>query len=260
MLSFLIIFSCQNLSDNVFDSSNAQDEFKTENFETDKIFLRLKPEFGQKINYELQLKLRPNRGIIPLNTEVISNMNLRSTNQYDSFNVFHVDFQRLRMSTDLMGAKVNYDSQTGENSLPKEMTSEFEKLLAKKLVMSVDSLGQILSLRMNEDNFETESSNINLNAIFLSFPPHKIGVGDAWVKSQTLFGLGEVEVQFRLDKITDTEVLIKISASEKSQRIFDVEGQYWLDRKTGLSTKGELNVEDKSRKIGVKINLNSFWE
>lgn len=254
----LALTSCQNMTEKVFDVSLENTEFDIENTENGKIFLRLNPELGDKKNHELHLKIRPNRGIIPLNTELIANLKLSVHAVDDTANTFHLDFQRFQMSTDLMGAKVKYDSQSGENALPQEMTSELEQLLAKKIIMQVDSLGQIIGFSQAEDLTKTESMNMNLNAIFLSYPAHSVGTGEFWTKSQSILGLGDVELKFIVDKITDSEVLIKITTSNSSERIYDINGQYLLDRTSGLAQKGELSIEDKARKIGVEINLNSL--
>lgn len=262
LIKSLILISCSLLSsiscenDSKF-SDPKNDEYNIENTIDEKILLRLTPEIGDKISNELKLEIRPNRGIIPLNTEVIANLNMRVNASNESGNILHLDFQRFRMSTDLMGAKVNYDSQSGENALPQEMTDEFEKLLAKKIIMNVDSLGQIEAIKMQDEMLKSESLNMNLNAIFLTFPSEKVGTGDFWTRSQTIVGLGEIEIKFVVDKITESKVLIQILPSDRNDRIYDIEGTYLIDRKSGFAEKGTLEVKDDSRKIEVKISLNS---
>lgn len=260
VLCFAFMVSCKNPLEQITDSFEANTDYAIQSTEKGKILLRFKPEVGHKTTTMLKFEVKP-QGIFPtLDSEIIADFKMRVASVSDSGNICHIDFQRFRMSTDLMGAKVKYDSQSNENSLPEAMTNEIQKLLGKKAVLLVDTLAQVQSFQIDEVSNMNSKGSLNMNSQFVSFPEKALAVGDSWVAKQSIEALGEVSINYTLDKVSDNEIVIQVKNGEETVKERTMKGQYLLDRKSGFIKKGELNIEDKSKKVDINLNIVSTIE
>ena len=252
--------SCKNPFEKVLGISDENSDYAIQTTENGKVLLRFKPEIGNKTITEMKFEVKPESSFIPLNSEVIADLVMRVVSVEDSGTICHLDFQRFRMKTSLMGAKINYDSQSSENSVPKEMTGELEKFLGKKIILNIDSLAQVKVMRFEEDGQPIGTKSVDLYTQFVSLPQQEIGVGDSWIIKQPIYILGEIDLKYTLDKISDTEIVVKVDSGDDRENLRVVKGQYLMDRKTGFVKKGELDIKDNGQKVGLKITIASTIE
>ncbi|MDG4945521.1 hypothetical protein NMK71_03770 [Weeksellaceae bacterium KMM 9713] len=256
LFSLVFVFSCKNDA----NSFGNHADYAIQSTEKGKILLRFKPEIGSKTSTMMRFEINP-EGILPnLDSELIADFNMRVASVEDSVNICHVDFQRFRMTTNIMGAKVKYDSQSDENSLPAALTSELEKFLGKKAIMQVDTLAQVRSVKIDEEEKVENNTNFEMDGQFISFPVEAMGVGDSWVVNKKVSSIGDVGIKYTVDKISDDEVVIQVDSGENQNDARLIKGQYLMDRKSGFIKRGDLNIKDSAKKLTINLSLESTIE
>lgn len=250
-LIFLGFVACKNPFNNS-SSEESPADFSIQNTENGKVLLRLKPEFGEKTAMQMKVELKPSGMMVPLNSTIIADLNMKVANAADSTTTYHIDFQRMRMNASIMGAKINYDSQGDNSNIPSEIRNQVEPLLAKQVTMTMDTLAKVKSLEFND---KKSSGNIDLNALFIPLPDNAIGVGDSWSAVQDVQNVDNAELTYTVERISNTEVLIKVSQPNTENNTSKVDGQYLLDRKTGFTKDGVLNIKTEQGGQGMEIKI-----
>lgn len=250
-IACLLTISCKNPFSP--GSEDAPADFSIQNTEDGKVLLRLKPEFGEKTAMQMKVEMKPAGMMVPLNSTIIADLNMKVAGSTDSATSYHIDFQRMRMDASVLGAKINYDSQGDNSNIPAEIRNQVEPLLAKKVVMEMDTLARVQSLEF--DGKKTGNATIDLNALFIPLPEKEVGVGDYWTAKQDVQNAENVQLTYTVDRISATEVLIKVNQPESGNSTSVVNGQYLLDRKTGFTKDGILNIETSENNQGMKIRI-----
>lgn len=251
LIACLLTVSCKNPFSP--GSEDAPADFSIQNTEDGKVLLRLKPEFGEKTAMQMKVEMKPAGMMVPLNSTIIADLNMKVAGSTDSATSYHIDFQRMRMDASVLGAKINYDSQGDNSNIPAEIRNQVEPLLAKKVVMEMDTLARVQSLEF--DGKKTGNATIDLNALFIPLPEKEVGVGDSWTAKQDVQNAENVQLTYTVDRISATEVLIKVNQPEGGNSTSLVNGQYLLDRKTGFTKDGILNIETSENNQGMKIRI-----
>ena len=253
---FIIICACKNPFGN---GENSPSDFSIQNTENGKILLRLKPEVGEKTDMEMKLIIKPETGLLSVDSEVVANLIMRVAAAEDSGNIYHLDFQRFRMNTSILGKEIKYDSQSSDSNIPSGFTQDLEQMLAKKVVMQMDTLAQVKSIKFNDENQPVQSAKMDLNVLFIPLPEKEIATGESWQKEQNINVLGNANFNYTLEKISDEDVLVTLAPTDPDNGS-EVSGQYLIDRKTGFTKKGELTIKDEQNKIDVRITVDSTVE
>lgn len=251
-LASFILFSCKN----PFSNEKVEDapaDFAIQNTENGKILLRLKPEVGDKTQTQMRIDLKPSGMMVPMNTNIIADMKMRVAQTTDSGNFYHVDFQRIRMRAKILGMDMKYDSQGENTNIPNEIKDQVEPILSKKIVMVMDTLAKVKSLEF-DDKKTNNQSNIDLNALFIPLPEKEVGVGDSWQATQDVQNLENKNLRYTIKSISDDEVLVKVSKADDEDNS-KVEGQYLIDRKTGFTQDGVLNIESEENGQGIQLKI-----
>ncbi|MGI9525897.1 MAG: hypothetical protein ACR2MS_02175 [Weeksellaceae bacterium] len=245
----LFINSCKNpLSKN--NTENTPADYAIQNTENGEILLRLKPKVGDKTNLKMEVNMQPEGMMISLDTHFVGDLKLRVTDTNEVENTYSVDFQRIQFNTALLGTKISYDSQGKNENIPKPLQDELEKVLAKKIVMTLDSLAHVNSISFDQNQDDMASQSIDLNALFIPLPVKPVKVGDQWNAHQYVQNMGDKELTYTIDKISNTEVLVLLSSSGD-----EVKGQYLIDRKTGFTKQGTLNIHSVENGKGLTMEL-----
>ncbi|MDO5656126.1 MAG: hypothetical protein Q4G27_08310 [Flavobacteriaceae bacterium] len=246
------IIACKNPWNKSEDSPA---DFAIQNTEDGKVLLRLKPQVGEKSTMQMKVELKP-MGMLPMNTTIIADLNMRVVSSTDSAALFHIDFQRMQMNATILGAKINYDSQGDNSNIPAEIKNQIEPFLAKKFSMEMDTLARVTKLEIDQSN--SIGSNIDLNALFIPLPENEVGTGDSWTTKQDVQSVQNAELIYTIDRISATEVLVKVNQSESETS--KISGQYLLDRKTGFTKDGiiEIQTNQGGQNIQLKITVDTL--
>lgn len=244
----LMFMSCKNPFSNK-DAESSPVDFSIQNTEKGEILLRLKPQVGDKINLKMEVNLKPEGMMIPLNTHFIGDLKMRVSNADEVENKYAIDFQRIQFGTSVLGTEIKYDSQQDNNNLPQELRNELESVLAKKIVMSLDSLAQVKTIEFGQNKSDLTSKSIDLNTLFIPLPIKPVKVGDSWVAKQNVQNI-EGDFTYTIDRISDAEVLVLLSSNEDK-----VSGRYLIDRKTGFTKSGKLEIKTIENGKGLSIDI-----
>lgn len=259
IIPFFIILMSFSACRNPFSKENITEDspanFSIQNTENGKIKLRLTPEVGEKKQMQMKVEVKPS-GVISMAMDIIADLNMRVAQVKDSGNYYHIDFQRIRAKASVFGAVFKYDSQGDNSNLPNEIKNQIEPILSKKTIMVMDSLANVKSFKMGSNN----NDNIDLNALFIPLPKKEVGIGDSWQAEQRIQNAGDETLVYTIDKISDKDVLVKVSQPEGENNQAKIEGQYLIDRKTGFTKDGILNIEtnQKGNNVKLKITLDSM--
>ena len=251
LVAIVLAISCKNPFSTAQDESPA--DFAIQNTEDGNVLLRLKPETGDKTTMQMKVELKPSGMMVPLNSTIIADINMRVASAMDSVITYHIDFLRMRMNAAVLGAKINYDSQGDNSNIPAEIREQVEPLLAKKVVMEMDHLARVKSLEFDEN--KAKNATIDLNALFIPLPEKEVGVGDSWTATQDVQNVESAQLTYTVESISDTEVLVKVIQNTDENSNSFVDGQYLLDRKTGFTKDGVLNIETTQNGQGLRIKI-----
>ncbi|MXV37359.1 hypothetical protein GO491_01515 [Flavobacteriaceae bacterium Ap0902] len=250
IITLILLFcACKNPFSNE-KIENAPADYTIQNTEDGEILLRLKPNVGDKTNLKMEVNMKPEGMMISLDTHFVGDLKLRVTDTNEIENTYSVDFQRIQFDTSLLGTKISYDSQGENENIPRPLQEELERVLAKKVVMTLDSLAHVNTISFDQNQNDMASQSIDLNALFIPLPVKPVKVGDQWTATQEVQNIGDKELTYTIDKISDTEVLVLLTTSTD-----EVKGQYLIDRKTGFTKQGTLNIHSVENGKGLKMEI-----
>ena len=173
------------------------------------------------------------------------------------------------MDNAMMGSQ-SFDSDK-ESDMKEDLGKAFEKSLKKIYTMTVDTKGQVVSVKQEEENDKKKVSaegdmmtgmmnqlskgmDVPKKGDFTEFhilPDHEVAKGESWTDS-----LGGRTTVYTLTELTDNEAIINFTEVEKIERVQEMmgreiqvkstdksTGRVILDRKTGLMKERSSNYE-----------------
>lgn len=252
MKNFLLIL----ISLTSFFVSNAQDA----------ISLKLKPEIGVPLNYNLAIKTDidgPAPAIINLNMK----LEITPTKKEDHIFTINNLTKSIQADVDAGLITMSYDSEEGtEDELSKTLGDQFSKIINKNITLQVNELGQFINITMPDELNEEEFDQSSFSNITTVLPNHPINIGSSWNSSY------EMDDNPIIGKVTSTSTLLEANdnsytidvigtvANKELDEIGDVSGFYMLDKETGLNKNSKITTTIKTNGIVLTSEITMALE
>lgn len=258
MTLLFITINCNKIPDN-----SPADEMSIETAEGkvgDKVLIRLKPKVGSTQNMIVILDMTAEDSN-EVNIKMNSKVDMSVINQEDSVFTYEMRYKSLKMNVQTGAIEIKYDSDSKDNNPAASMLGgQMSVLIDNPILMKMDQMGRILDFQM-PGKF-TKDQTGDLGSIAIPLPENAVGIGDSWEANRSVEGFGNMKMKMTLQKITLDYVQIKVDGvfennTESNQNKFN--GEYKLDRKTGFTKDGVMNmkVDKAGKKFKMKIEFKS---
>ncbi|MBD0332221.1 MAG: hypothetical protein ICV66_06160 [Chitinophagaceae bacterium] len=224
---------------------------------------------------------------IKVNATITRNFDIEDVNA-NGATIEH-KIKRIQFNFDGMGQSHSFDSEK-ESDMKGEMGKEIEKNLKKKYTMTVDQIGKVTSVKLDDDNPNKSGEKDNadmMDAMMSQFaaglkppsigdvidlkilPDREVGKGDTWTDTAN-----NGKKIFTVADITSTDVVLNFTEDIKVDRKQEAQGmeitissndkstgKVVLDRKTGLlkeststtASEGTTSVMGQSMPLSTKL-------
>lgn len=220
----------------------------------EKVLIRLKPKVGDTQNLMVTLNMK---------SEDDDEMNVNMISKIDMAVVvftYEMKYKSIKMNIRTGVMEMEFDSDSKEqNPMGSILSGQMKGLLENPVLMKMDQMGRVLEFKL-PGNFTSDQTG-DLGSVTLPLPEHAVGVGDSWTADRPLEGLGNMEMNMTLEKITVDFVQIKTTGFlNKDDEDSAFEGTYKLDRKTGFTKDGlmKMKLSKEGKKMDMTIEFKSI--
>ena len=234
---------------------------------------------GQKIEMTIESKKSSTLELMGQAMTTTSNATLTSSYDIKDVNangyVIEHKVKKLVFTSEGMGQKESFDSEK-EGDLNGEMGKILEKSLKNKYTLTLDPLGKITAVKLDDDNPNDESqmladivsSQLGLNLTipkvgtateFLVLPARNLKQGEKWVDSASVEGTSR-KTNYTVKSISDTEINLDFSDEtniKTTQMIMGTEatmntknissGNIVIDKKTGILKQKTTTIDSDGK-------------
>lgn len=255
--SALISVSCSGVAD-----SPPSGEQSIETAETgDKVLIRLKPKVGDEQKMMVNMKLEPDESD-EMNVDMTSKVDMKVVNKEDSVFTYEMRYRSMKIKVQAGVMEMEYDSDSKEQGgMGSILGEQMKGLLENPVFMKMTEMGNVLEFKL-PGNFSSEQTG-DLGSVTIPLPKEAVGIGDSWTAERPLQGLGKMNMKMTVEKITVDFVQIKtngVLTMDSEQKTTDFDGLYKLDRKTGFTKDGMMNMKTEvaGKMMNMKIEFKSF--
>ena len=226
----------------------------------EKIHLKISPEIGKSLNYEMTLKTDI-EGAQDIMMDMSMAMTILPTAQSDSIVTFEAKYTKVTMDVNAGIMMVSYDSSIApEDEMGKAVAEQIKPLLENTLTLMMSRSGKIKNIdlpNVSEQAFDKSS----LRGFALGYPEKPISIGDTWTSTVTEEQLGA--------NITTTNTLVEKNAEgykimvngvfldEEKNELGKMDGYYIIDSKTHFTKSSSINstLALQGQKIATVLEL-----
>lgn len=228
-----------------------------ESVEGDKVIIRLKPRVGDTQKTIMTMDMLSN-GAQSMKMNMVMNMDMKVTDKQDNVYSYEVKYNSIKMDMNAGGMEMSYDSSAKEQSgLGAIMHDQMKAILDKPVSMKMNEQGKITEF--NLPGLANNQQMGDMGSISLPLPEGPVGVGDSWTAERPLEGMGNMKMTMKVDKITVDDLLIETSgdiSDNAGAKIGDFNGNYKLDRGTGFTKDGTINMNLPVQGQQMKMSIN----
>ena len=223
----------------------------------DSIKLRLKPQQGKTYTLIYKNNTTNKMEILGQTMNQSVEMEMRQTftanKVSNTQSVFETQVDALRMSTSVMGTKMEYDSEHPEKNSP--LWGDLGEDLKKPQTVTYDASGHVVG---------GAALAGQLDAVILQFPDKELSVGSKWTstRTQNIDGVNyKLDIEYKVASISKKSVnltfngVYHLDMSQEAEGIGTYKGTYCIDPQTGIMTSstGLINLSMTVNEDGYDI-------
>lgn len=257
-LSLLTTQSCKNAP----EGSPAEEMSIASDESGEKVLIRLKPKVGDKQQTLMTMEMDAKEGKA-MKMNISGKMDLEVASKEGDLFVYNMKYQSVKVNMDAGGMQFSYDSDKKDQDVMGSMVGkQFEPMLKNWITLKMTDRGVVKEISLKGVNSTKDLGDFG--AISLPLPEGPVGVGDSWVSERPMEGMGVLKMKMTLKQITvdDVEILTDgTMVDEKGANIGTFEGSYKLDRNSGLTKDGTMNMKintEDNDKVDMKINFKTL--
>lgn len=153
---------------------------------------------------------------------------------------------------------MNYDSQatehTGMGAILHEQMKEF---FTNPIKMKMNERGKISSFSL-PGNMGSQQMG-DMGSMSIPMPEEPVGEGDSWSAERPLEGAGIMKMNMKLEKVTVSDIIIGTTGDiqdDSGNKVGGFSGDYKLDRNSGLTKDGTMNLDMTVEGQPMKMKVN----
>jgi hypothetical protein len=209
-----------------------------------KVLIRLKPNVGdvQKTLMTMEATSEEGGG---LSMEMKSKVDVEVTAKDADVYTYNMNYKSIQMNMEAGGMEIKYDSES-------------EKQEGMPMVMKMSDRGLVSELTLPGKMDAKQMGDVG--SISIPLPEGPVGEGDSWKAVKPMEGLGNMNMKMTVNKITANDVVIDTNGDmtdSNGAKIGSFTGKYSLDRNSGLTKDGTMNMDMEvgGQKIKMKLNF-----
>jgi hypothetical protein len=223
-----------------------------------KVLIRLKPNVGdvQKTLMTMEATSEEGGG---LSMEMKSKVDVEVTAKDADVYTYNMNYKSIQMNMEAGGMEIKYDSESEkQEGMAQAIHQQMKEFLGKPMVMKMSDRGLVSDLTLPGKMDAKQMGDVG--SISIPLPEGPVGEGDSWTAVKPMEGLGNMNMKMTVNKITTNDVVIDTNGDmtdSNGAKIGSFTGKYSLDRDSGLTKDGTMNMDMEvgGQKIKMKLNF-----
>jgi hypothetical protein len=222
-----------------------------------KVLIRLKPKVGdvQKTLMTMNATSEENGG---LTMNMKSKVDVEVTAQEAEVYTYNMNYKSIQMDMEARGMQIKYDSEAEkQEGMAQAIHGQMKEFIGKPMVMKMSDRGMVSELTL-PGNMDAKQMG-DFGSISIPLPEEPVGEGDSWTAVKPMEGMGNMNMTMTVKKITTSEVVIDTTGDmtdSKGEKVGTFTGQYSLDRDSGLTKDGTMDMDFEAAGQKMKMKLN----
>lgn len=263
---FLILFSvalvsvesCKNAPEGTpGEEQSIETVSSSEDGVGDKVLIRLKPKVGDVQKTVMTMNMESN-GAQAMKMKMDASMDFKVAGKEGTIYNYEMKYNSIKMDMNAGGMDMSYDSQAKEHTGMGAMIHEQMKALFESpMTMKMDERGTITEFKL-PGNMSSQQMG-DMGSMSIPMPEGPVGVGDTWSADRKMEGTGNMKMNMKVEKITVDDLIIGTTGDmtdEAGTKIGTFDGNYKLDRNSGLTKDGTMNMNLTMEGQPVKMTVN----
>ena len=223
----------------------------------DKVLIRLKPKVGD-VQKTLMTMEMESTGTQAMKMNMDAKMNFKVIGKQGNVYDYEMKYNSIKMNMNAGGMDMSYDSEAKEHTgmgamIHEQMKSFFEN----PMTMKMDERGNVTEFKL-PGNMSAQQMG-DMGSMSIPMPEGPVGVGDKWSADRKMDGTGNLKMNMTVEKITEDDLIIGTTGDmtdENGTKIGTFDGSYKLDRNSGLTKDGTMNMDLTAEGQPVKMKVN----
>jgi len=256
--AFISLESCKNAPElSPGEELSIETVTSSEDGVGDKVLIRLKPEVGD-VQKTLMTIAMESTGAQTMKMNMRVNMDVSVSGKEGNVYDYALKYKSIKMDMNAGGMEMNYDSeakeQTGMGGMIHEQMKPF---FENPMTMKMDERGKVTEFKL-PGNLSAQQMG-DMGSMSIPMPEEAVGVGDSWTATRAMDGTGSLKMKMTVEKITVDDVIIGTDGDltdESGAKIGTFNGNYKLDRNSGLTKDGTMNMNMTAEGQPVRMSVN----
>lgn len=262
IIAFLGLTLTSNLScSKTQDAPPAEQSIVSTGDSGDKVLIRLKPKVGdnQKTLMTMNMTSEEDGGIV---MQMSVKMNVDVSAKDADIYTYLVKYNSVKMNMDVGGMEMSYDSENpGQSPMGQMMHQQMGSFLDKNMTLKMSDRGEVKEFSL-PGNASIEQMG-DMGSLSIPLPEEPVGVGDTWSSVRTFDKTGTMKMNMKVESISVDDLVIGTMGeilSDEGTKVGTFDGNYKLDRSSGLTKDGTMNMNltADGKLAKMKINFKSI--
>ena len=223
----------------------------------DKVLIRLKPKVGDSQNTLMTMNVSSDGGQA-MSMDMVAKVDVNISEKEGDVYTYNMNYKSIKMDMSAGGMEMKYDSENpGTDPMGAMMHEQFKGFLGKPMSIKMNDRGTISDFHLPGDIDVKQAGD--LSSFSIPLPEGPVGEGDSWTATRPMQGTGNMNMKMTVNKITVNDVVIDTDGDmtdSSGTKIGDFTGSYTLDRNSGMTKDGTMNMDITAEGQKLKMKLN----
>lgn len=223
----------------------------------DKVLIRLKPKVGDSQNTLMTMNVS-SEGDQKMSMDMVAKIDVNISEKVEDVYTYNMNYKSIKMDMSAGGMEMKYDSENpGSDPMGSMMHEQFKAFLDKPMSMKMNDRGMISDFVM-PGNIDVKQAG-DFGSFSIPLPEGPVGEGDSWEATRPMQGTGNMNMKMTVNKITANDIVIDTNGDltdSSGTNLGNFTGSYTLDRNSGLTKDGTMNMDITAEGQKLKMKLN----
>lgn len=224
----------------------------------DKVLIRLKPKVGDTQKTIMTMDVTSDGGQ-EMGMNMVAKVDINIGAKDGDVFTYNMHYKSIKMDMNAGGMQMKYDSELEkQEGMGVMLHEQFKQFFDNPMVMKMNERGTVTDIQL-PGNMDAKQAG-DFGSISIPLPEGPVGVGDSWTAVRPMEGTGNMNMKMTVDKITANDVVIDTDgdlSDSSGNKVGTFTGSYTLDRNSGLTKDGTMNMDlvAEGQKMKMKLNF-----